>query len=167
MKASVLVHTVERPGALRRCLGSVMEQEHRPLELVLLKVGTSRESAEVIRDARQSASSVGIDFKLVPCEMAGVSRSRNMAAAQASGDVLVCLDDDAEFAHPGAVESAVKRLEGHRGIGLVAGRILLGDSASEDVARMGASPVAQRLGVAVIHGIHIRGRTLCHPQRGL
>ncbi len=132
MKASVLVHTVDRPAALRRCLDSILEQDHRPLELVLLNAGHSEESAEIIRQVERRARSTDIDFRHVKCEMAGVSRSRNMAVAAASGEVLVCLDDDARFCDAQAVAHATRCFEEHESVGLVAGRILLGDTSSDD-----------------------------------
>lgn len=105
MKASILVHNMNRADDLRRCLASIAIQSHRPLELVLLDAGSMDGSLDVIAEYAETLRSCDIEFRFARCCMMGVAASRNHAASQATGELLIFIDNDACFESQNAIEN--------------------------------------------------------------
>ncbi len=134
MNVSVCVHNKDRADMLARCLESVLAQDHRPLEAVILDAGSGDGSAGVIAQWTERAKAVGIAVTARDVPMAGVPASRNMAAAAATGDLLLFIDNDAEFAAPDAVTRAVRAFADDPRLGVLAFLILRGFSDDIDPA---------------------------------
>lgn len=86
---SILVRTHHRPGFLRQALSSLLNQTHRPLEVVVVEDGSAAGRAvcaefEGRLDIRY--------FRLDPAQ--GRSKAGNLALAQARGEWIGFLDDD-------------------------------------------------------------------------
>jgi len=105
VKTSILVHNLNRVDDLRRCLASIAIQSHRPLELVLLDAGSTDGSLDVIAEYAETLRSCGIEFRFAPCCMMGVAASRNHAASQATGELLIFIDNDACFESKNVLEN--------------------------------------------------------------
>jgi glycosyltransferase involved in cell wall biosynthesis len=109
VNVSVVVCTYS-PDALDHFVdaaNSVLAQTHDPVELVVVVDG-DESLAELIRDRYG-----GHDDVVIHCndENLGLSRSRNVGAGIASGDVVAFLDDDA-VARPDWIERLVALYEG-------------------------------------------------------
>src|SRR5262249_47327017 len=87
---SVLVRTKNRPLLLHRCLSSILTQEQRQLELVVVNDGGS--SAEV--DAAIARACISHKVNVIHLEApVGPARALNVALDNASG-IYIAIHDD-------------------------------------------------------------------------
>lgn len=104
-------------AALRRAVESVVEQDYRPLELVIYGNGASVDSFEGPHEAdvpvRLGSSGANL----------GVAGGRNAAARLATGDILLFIDDDAVLLE-GSLRRAVDAIRSSSAVGAVAFRIV-------------------------------------------
>lgn len=87
MRVSVIVVSRDRAAALARCITGVAQLDHTDFELVVV---SDRAGAAVVQ-ARPDAARI----KLTIFDEANISKARNLGIAQAAGDVLAFVDDDA------------------------------------------------------------------------
>ena len=118
---SVVISTRDRPESLAACLGAVVGQGLRDLEIVVV------DSAPSCGDVRAVAEEFGARYLRVA--QPGLSRARNAGAHEANGEVLVFLDDDVTV-RPGCVAALLGEFSDPR-IAAVGGRILLSDGDPE------------------------------------
>lgn len=92
VRIAIVICTKERREALRETLRSVWSQTRAPDELLIIDDGRMNDAtqADIARDAAHAHSCFVYHRKNEP----GLTRSRNVAAQQASADVLIYLDDD-------------------------------------------------------------------------
>jgi len=92
VRIAIVICTKDRPEALRETLRSVWSQSRAPDELLIIDDGRMDDAtqADIARDAAHASTRFIYHRKNEP----GLTRSRNVAAQQASADVLVYLDDD-------------------------------------------------------------------------
>ncbi len=92
VRIAIVICTKDRLGALRETLRSVWAQSRVPDELLIIDDGRMDDAAQgdIARDAAHSNTRFIYHRKYEP----GLTRSRNVAAQQASADVLIYLDDD-------------------------------------------------------------------------
>lgn len=83
MRASVIIVSRHRPALLRRCLTALCQQDHTAFEVV------------VVADPAGIAATDGFTAKRVTYDEANISAARNLGIAQAAGDVVAFIDDDA------------------------------------------------------------------------
>ena len=113
----VYVVTLNRAGALRRCLESIRAQTHAPAELLVVDNGSTDGTLDLVRSEFPEASLVELQANV------GCPKARNLAAEQASADVLLFVDDDSVLA-PNAVERAEEAAVGDERIAVFAPRII-------------------------------------------
>lgn len=128
MKVTVLVHNLNRDERLAACLDSLLAQNHRPLEVVLLDAGSTDDSLQVIESRTAEFARRDIDLVFEKTTMAGVPTSRNRAAAMATGSLLLFLDNDAVLDGPGTVGIAVERFVANDRLGALSLRVMHDDS---------------------------------------
>lgn len=88
---SVLIRTFNRPQSLAKAVGSVIEQTHRPLEIVLVNDG----GIEVDPKLKLLAEEQQVAFHLINfTKNRGRSHAGNAALEKAQGEALLFLDDD-------------------------------------------------------------------------
>ena len=125
-RISLLISTYERPDALATVLRSVARQTLKPHQVVVGDDGSGPETAKVVRDAAQS---MNVIHRWLPHEGFQLARMRNYAAAVATGDYLVIIDDDI-LLHPEFIaDHAAAAREGFFAQG---SRALLGEKASAE-----------------------------------
>jgi cellulose synthase/poly-beta-1,6-N-acetylglucosamine synthase-like glycosyltransferase len=83
---SIVVPTRDRPEGLTSCLEAVRRQETRVHEIIVV------DSAPRQRDASVVAARYGARYFRL--DQPGLSRARNKGAREASGDLVIFLDDD-------------------------------------------------------------------------
>ena len=83
--ASVVVVSRERPGELVRCLTALAQQDHPAFEVVVVADPAGLDAA--VR--------TGLALKAVAFDEANISAARNLGLAQAAGEVVAFIDDDA------------------------------------------------------------------------
>ncbi|MEU4622682.1 glycosyltransferase family A protein [Actinoplanes sp. NPDC023801] len=87
---TVVVCTRERPGALARCLDSLLAQEYMPARvLVVDNAPATGATAEVVRSAARRGP---VDYLKEP--RPGLSFARNAAEAATRGEIVAWIDDD-------------------------------------------------------------------------
>jgi len=124
MKVSILIHNLDRASVLEPCLRSVLQQTHRPLEVIILDAGSTDGSSRIIADTSEQLRDVGIKVLVRDCHLMGVASSRNFAARLATGRLLCAIDNDATFADPDCVARTVTQFQSNPNLGLVSFRVL-------------------------------------------
>jgi GT2 family glycosyltransferase len=116
---TVVVCTRERPGALARCVDSLLRQQYPAFRvLVVDNAPTTDATAEVARAAGRRGP---VDYLLEPT--AGLSFARNAAVAAAPGEILAWIDDD-EVADPHWLAEVARALAEHPDADVVSGVIV-------------------------------------------
>jgi glycosyltransferase involved in cell wall biosynthesis len=87
---TVVVCTRERPGALARCLDSLLVQEYMPARILVVdNAPATGATAEVVRSAARRGP---VDYLKEP--RPGLSFARNAAEAVTRGEIVAWIDDD-------------------------------------------------------------------------
>ncbi|BCJ48557.1 hypothetical protein Asp14428_00320 [Actinoplanes sp. NBRC 14428] len=116
---TVVICTRERPGALARCLDSLLTQAYPDFRvLVVDNAPVSDATAEVVRAAARRGP---VSYLLEP--KAGLSFARNAAVAAAPGEILAWIDDD-EYADPNWLAEIARALADHPEADVVSGVIV-------------------------------------------
>ena len=131
MKTSVIIATHNRPDSLRRLVAS-------------LAPGLATGSREIIIAENGTPAPMQLSLEGVPLThlhepRAGKCRIQNRAIAQASGEILVFLDDDLVVA-PGYLEAVEQFFDTHREFAAMKGRILAAEDPDKKVGPMGVVP---------------------------
>ena len=93
MNLSLLITTYERPDALAATLKSVLRQSLRPHQVIIGDDGSGPETAEAIRSVA-AGTDLPVVHRWLDHDGFRAGRMRNCAAAAATGDYLVLIDDD-------------------------------------------------------------------------
>lgn len=105
---SVLIRTFNRPVTLAKAVDAVLQQTHRPLEIILVNDGGQAVDPEL----KQRALQQQVDLTLVNLDTnQGRSNAANVALKKAAGEALLFLDDD-DWIDPSHVAGLLKVLQG-------------------------------------------------------
>jgi GT2 family glycosyltransferase len=116
---TVVICTRERPGALARCLDSLIAQRYPDFRvLVVDNAPETTATAEVVHSAARRGP---VDYLLEP--RAGLSFARNTAVRSAPGQILAWIDDD-EVADPHWLAEVARALDEHPDADVVSGVIV-------------------------------------------
>ena len=116
---TVVICTRERPGALARCLDSLLAQAYPDFRvLVVDNAPVTDTTAEVVRSAARRGP---VTYLVEP--RAGLSFARNAAVAAAPGEILAWIDDD-EYADPNWLAEVARALADHPEADVVSGVIV-------------------------------------------
>jgi GT2 family glycosyltransferase len=116
---TVVICTRERPGALARCLDSLLVQDYPGFKvLVVDNAPVTGATAEVVRSAARRGP---VEYLKEP--KAGLSFARNAAVAAAPGEILAWIDDD-ECADPLWLAEVARALADHPEADVVSGVIV-------------------------------------------
>ena len=91
--ATVIIVTLNRPEALRRCLCALAAQETMPDEVIVVDSSHNERTRRVAEDFPSAL------YLAVPHLFGRMTASRNVGLMHAHGDIIAFLDDDA-YAHP-------------------------------------------------------------------
>ncbi|NAZ86488.1 glycosyltransferase family 2 protein [Kineococcus indalonis] len=118
-RVTIAVCTRERPADLQRCLERLRAVRYRPLELLVVdNAPASRATRDVV--ARAAAHDARVRYVVEP--RPGLSRARNRALAEASGEVLAFTDDDVHV-DPWWVHGLVRGFDRRPDVGCVTGLV--------------------------------------------
>jgi glycosyltransferase involved in cell wall biosynthesis len=112
IKASIVIPTKNRKDYLRRAVASAVLQCPEP-EIILMDDGSTDGSSELVRSEFPQVKVHRFD------QSRGSSVRRNQAVRLATGDIIVSIDDDAEFSTPKVVAQTVAEFDDPR-VGAVA-----------------------------------------------
>ncbi len=115
-RVSVLLVLYNRAELTLACLESLARIEGPGFELIVVDNRSSDRTPELLERLRGAVV-------LANDDNAGFLRAVNQAAAEARGELLLLLNNDAELL-PSSLEAAVERLESEPGAGAVGGRVV-------------------------------------------
>jgi len=84
---SVVIPTFNRAWAVERAVDSVLEQDYRPFELIIVDDGSTDQTSDIL-------ARYGDQLTVVCQENRGVSAARNSGIVRAKGDLIAFLDSD-------------------------------------------------------------------------
>lgn len=100
---SVVVPVYKVEDYLPRCLDSILGQNHRRLEVIVVNDGSPDGCGDIMRDYASRDSRITMIFQ----ENAGLGAARNSGLAAASGDYVVFIDSD-DYVSPDYVSRMVR-----------------------------------------------------------
>ncbi|MFD0524869.1 glycosyltransferase family A protein [Paractinoplanes durhamensis] len=113
---TVVICTRERPGALARCLDSLLAQDYPAYRILVVdNAPTGEATAEVVRSAARRGR---VDYLLEPAP--GLSCARNAAVRNAPGQILAWIDDD-EVADRHWLAEIARALDDHPDADVISG----------------------------------------------
>ena len=119
MTISVLIGTRNRSQVVKRCLESVMSQEYKNLEVIVLDdASTPPLDTSPYQNTRHPVQFLRSDTHL------GLATVRNQLIQASSGDVVFIMDDDAYFESNDAIEQVVDAFVANPTLGILAVKIL-------------------------------------------
>lgn len=121
LSLSVIIICYNRKNELKECIQSVLKQTLKPYEIIIVDNNSVDGTDKLLKNGEISDSSIKY-FKLV--KNLGVAGGRNYGIKQATGDILVFLDDDALLESEKALERTVNRFEKDPDIGILAFKII-------------------------------------------
>lgn len=86
----VVIATRNRPEALARCLGGLIQQSHQGFRVIIVDDGSDQPLQRVVDEDRFAV----LDRTVIRTENAGPAAARNTGAGAATGEHLVFVDDD-------------------------------------------------------------------------
>lgn len=95
MTVTVIIPTHDRPGPLRRVIESLMGQTSLPDELIIVNDGC----CELEESLVEILGRAGVRFEIIRRAEPSSALSRNAGLEVASGDIVVCFDDDMILDH--------------------------------------------------------------------
>lgn len=109
---SIIMPTYNREKYIAQALRSLLEQDYRPLEIIVVDDGSTDATRQIV----ESFASDRIRY--VYQENSGVAAARNLGLSMASGDFLAWLDSD-DYYLPGKLTAQMQYLADHPDAGLV------------------------------------------------
>ncbi len=88
MRVSVVIPAYNEKSSIGDCLGSILKQSHKDLEIIIVDDGSSDKTKEIVKN---------FPVKLLEQKHLGPGLARNLGAKEAKGDILVFVDADMVF----------------------------------------------------------------------
>lgn len=113
---SIVILTMNRSSHMQNVLKNISLQSYLPSEIII--VDNNSESKEQ-QNNENLAKQYNADYFLMDKNL-GVSGGRNYGLKRANGDIIIEIDDDAEFESKVAIEKVVKYFKKDKSIGILA-----------------------------------------------
>ncbi len=91
---SVIIPTWRRARLVARAVHSVLEQDWRPLQLIVVNDGSDDDTSRVLAGLEHDAARAGVTHAFLNQPHGGVSSARNAGLRAVCGDYVAFLDDD-------------------------------------------------------------------------
>lgn len=131
---SIIIPSYNQGKFIAETIDSVLAQDHRPVEVLVLDGASKDETVEVLRRYGDA-----IQWWSEPDK--GVVDAVNKGLARATGAILAIQSSDDTFL-PGAIATAVRAFEADPSLGLVFGDVEYIDAASKHIGRTNLDPFA-------------------------
>lgn len=120
MLVTYTILTHNRSDDLREALLSILRQSYPEIEVIVVDNGSNDETTSVVHTTLRAAN-----YKYIKLgENAGVSQGRNVAMQEASGDLLITIDDDALLIGEHSTRKVVRKFESDEKIGILAFKVI-------------------------------------------
>lgn len=120
MKVSIVVITYNRRQEIEECVNLLLKNSDSFYELLLINNNSEDRTSDYLNSI-QDIEKVKI-FNLN--ENLGISGGRNFGAKEASGDIFVFIDDDAEFFTDNPIPETLKKFNDELDVGILAYQIV-------------------------------------------
>ncbi|MCR3921548.1 MAG: glycosyltransferase [Firmicutes bacterium] len=117
MLITYLILTYNRKHDLDRCLKSIQEQRYSEIEVIVVDNNSTDGTDQFIDAFYPSVHYIYVDYN------SGVCEGRNIGFRQATGDVIIVLDDDSEVNDPNFTDSIVKQFISNNSMGLLSFKV--------------------------------------------
>lgn len=115
-RVSVVIPCYNYGRFLEGAVGSVLAQDFRPLEILVVDDGSTDDTAQVTR--RIIEANPGVEIRLLTQPNSGdPARPRNRGIAEARGEYVICLDPD-DYLAPDMISECVAALDADPGAGI-------------------------------------------------
>lgn len=114
---TVVIPTYNRARLLSRAIWSVLSQEHRPLELVIVDDGSTDDTRTMIERLSSTLDALGATCRYFYQEQSGPAAARNVGISHATGDYVSFLDSD-DVWYPRFVSTLLQLLRTYPDAGL-------------------------------------------------
>jgi len=121
MRVSVLIGSRNRSDVLFKCLENVLSQDYSDFEVLVLD--DASDEVDLCRVLRQRFNNPRLRCLRSDIQL-GVAGGRNRLMAEATGDILCVIDDDAYFEDSNAISRFVKIFCSDESIGIVACKVI-------------------------------------------
>jgi GT2 family glycosyltransferase len=111
---SVIVLNYKRLDELKVCLRSILVQDYPRIETIVVDNHSEQDVAGVVAACGDGIRLIELSSNLGPCG------GRNAGIREASGDILITLDNDVSFASPHDVRNTVQAFQDHPAIHVLA-----------------------------------------------
>lgn len=91
---SVIIPVYNREIFIKKCLLSIYNQDHRPIELIIIDDGSTDNSLQISYDFKTKNESEDFEIKVFKQENKGAPAARNKGLAEATGEYIQFLDSD-------------------------------------------------------------------------
>lgn len=120
IKTSIVIITYNRKNDLRECIDSILNQSYVPDEIIIVDNNSTDGTENYFKSELKNplVKYIRLDKNL------GVAGGRNYGIKQASGDILVFIDDDSLIEPINAIEKIIKKFEENPEIGIIAFKIV-------------------------------------------
>ena len=120
MKLSVVIPTYRRADSLGRTLGTIIGQNRRPEEVIIVDQSPPAERPAVLAMIQQ-ASLRGLSVRMICSDIQSSTRSRNIGLEVATGDWVIFSDDDVDWPS-GLSDALIAKVEAEPALTMVAAR---------------------------------------------
>lgn len=107
---TAIIPTFRRPALLERSVGSVLAQDYRPLELIVVDDSSGDSTPEMLAGFATLAQAAGVEYRWCTVPNGGPGPARNHAMKLAQGDYFAFLDDDDAWL-PGKITRQVAAMQ--------------------------------------------------------
>jgi glycosyltransferase involved in cell wall biosynthesis len=114
---SAIIPTYNRAGLLARALDSVIDQDYRPIEVVVVDDGSTDNTEQVLEQYRKHLADAGVSLVTHRQRNERAPKARNVGMKLAHGELFAFLDSD-DVWRPQFCSTLVRLLRQHRGAGL-------------------------------------------------
>lgn len=107
---SIVIPVHNASESVNRCVDSLLAQDYKELELILIENGSTDNSLALCKEYEQKHDNI----KVVTSDAKGVSYARNLGVQHASGKYLMFVDSDDYLEGVSAVSEVISHMEGRK-----------------------------------------------------
>lgn len=131
---SIIVPSYNQGRFIRRTLESILTQDYRPLELIVIDGGSADETVSILEEFSSAP-----ELQWVSERDSGVVEAVNKGFARARGEIGGIQSSD-DFYLPGAIRAGVEALQADRNLAFVFGDIAKVDADGKEISRSQLAP---------------------------
>jgi len=109
---SIIVPLYNHQNYVEKCLGSMAQEGHNNIEVIVLDDGSTDDSYHIVKKWRDNNSNIFKSFVLERQENIGFTKTLNRLLKMSHGDFIVLIASD-DYLLPGGIEARLNALKAH------------------------------------------------------